>query len=1204
MLVLVLFIINTAILSRERWLRRREMVQKLQNIVNRCKDWLEKCKCGEVEVPSYLPMLMPASSSLSVIPTLRDGQLVNLPVVLLVEDDVIVVPARVKTPVRISGQSGTFERGDLIDEDEDLDENIKEVGVEHCNVKSWKRFRVEENAIEAILRDVLNGYKDKPEGILSTEKHVFFREVLLKRLIWMLPGASLFINLIRYLVCRDDVSDWPEMFYLQQIYVLLPVLPLVFPLLWTLTRLFGIASILAKFREAQKSVSSLQSSIEWSPPTQDNAGEESRQDTKSKWKIFWDLIRGNPDNLPRTSSLLEKLGNLSVLCCADKAGILSSPSPYPSKTFFFRDRDRDNAERSDDISAEEKETDPDPDPCSWQSNSTFGKEDNKPEACQNESREDEVNENRCTMRKAAQGYVLDVSLASYKDEILQFDDQFWTDYLTSLKPLGLNVLMNNSSASQSSFLWRETVLRSMSRLQLMLRTPEAHLRNLFLLGKEIGFTSSGLASFTNKFTITTFTACRNLKEDAFSLPVYTPQMMVAQVAKEANSGSHQLMSHGPADLLLSHCSDYWDGAELKNLTKSERRKVLDFYRRLNLTTYCVAFAYRPVDETIGDLDRDIYIHVSADYLENGARNFSLSPDDMTSFTDVRFRSVSPTPYNEDEKIEGGLFGLESKPPQLTSLSPETCLRMQRGQIFIGMVALQYQPMIDTVKVVDDLHAAGIRFVHFSDENELRSKVFADKMGLETGWNCHISLAENTTSSTDISDDDNSNSLTGADGDVEDDSSSDSSSTDPDYYPIYRTGNNQARLPRGIENVRPHLENVDNVPLLVSLFTDCTAAGSCEMVKIMQDYGEIVCCVSSALNVDNVKIFSQADVSFGLEPLYPLPYSRNDLSDGVKTDLSSLKFQSTSSTSSSRFPIWLACAIASLPCALTFHRKDNVRLVSLIQEARRFCGMLRQCFILYFSCNLVTSFVVLLSTLFFLPPPLTGLQIIWLTCVITPLLGLSLLSVPPNEKIMTSLTSKNTNHIKDFNRFSLYCAIRFLPSSLIVVLCFALNLNRLCQLSVPTRACHPLLGARNVSGEWNGLGGNDVRNLALAQDVNAFLLCLYFIFASLTFLDRVDPFWTISRRDCKYWIISALLCFIIECAYFSISSWAWSNVAGTRSPAQLSNLSVYSYVIGLAWPFLSLAIHELTKKRDQKHYIRNQKRRKLEFQTKLGMNSPV
>ena len=33
---------------------------------------------------------------------------------------------------------------------------------------------------------------------------------------------------------------------------------------------------------------------------------------------------------------------------------------------------------------------------------------------------------------------------------------------------------------------------------------------------------------------------------------------------------------------------------------------------------------------------------------------------------------------------------------------------------------------------------------------------------------------------------------------------------------------QANLPKGIENIRPHLENIDNVPLLVSLFTDCTA----------------------------------------------------------------------------------------------------------------------------------------------------------------------------------------------------------------------------------------------------------------------------------------------------------------------------------------------------------------------------------------------
>ncbi|KFM78852.1 hypothetical protein X975_25766, partial [Stegodyphus mimosarum] len=34
--------------------------------------------------------------------------------------------------------------------------------------------------------------------------------------------------------------------------------------------------------------------------------------------------------------------------------------------------------------------------------------------------------------------------------------------------------------------------------------------------------------------------------------------------------------------------------------------------------------------------------------------------------------------------------------------------------------------------------------------------------------------------------------------------------------------NRAKLPKGTENIRPHIENVDNVPLQVSLFTDCTA----------------------------------------------------------------------------------------------------------------------------------------------------------------------------------------------------------------------------------------------------------------------------------------------------------------------------------------------------------------------------------------------
>jgi hypothetical protein len=48
----------------------------------------------------------------------------------------------------------------------------------------------------------------------------------------------------------------------------------------------------------------------------------------------------------------------------------------------------------------------------------------------------------------------------------------------------------------------------------------------------------------------------------------------------------------------------------------------------------------------------------------------------------------------------------------------------------------------------------------------------------------------------------------------------------------------AKLPHGIESVKYHLKEVDNVPLLVSLFTDVTKATAMEMVRIYLSYQEV------------------------------------------------------------------------------------------------------------------------------------------------------------------------------------------------------------------------------------------------------------------------------------------------------------------------------------------------------------------------------
>ena len=43
------------------------------------------------------------------------------------------------------------------------------------------------------------------------------------------------------------------------------------------------------------------------------------------------------------------------------------------------------------------------------------------------------------------------------------------------------------------------------------------------------------------------------------------------------------------------------------------------------------------------------------------------------------------------------------------------------------------------QLVEDLTEAGIRFVYFSPRNMRRSKKVAEKIGLQTDWNCAISL---------------------------------------------------------------------------------------------------------------------------------------------------------------------------------------------------------------------------------------------------------------------------------------------------------------------------------------------------------------------------------------------------------------------------------------------------------------------------------
>lgn len=350
-----------------------------------------------------------------------------------------------------------------------------------------------------------------------------------------------------------------------------------------------------------------------------------------------------------------------------------------------------------------------------------------------------------------------------------------------------------------------------------------------------------------------------------------------------------------------------------------------------MTSYCTAFSYRPLRHGIvGMLNSkttDISSHDVA-YLELPPETYDRVRHMEKNNCDFEGHSLSHSISTDS------LLFSESKEDPISDI--EGCYEMQCHQIFIGMVTMQYQAQTDIVQLIERFEKACIRFVHFSKENELRSRVFSEKMGLESGWNCHISLladddisliaspkqskqldekpeinipseipdeysrllphsnfestkAFSSSAPCEISNPDSQqihqeqenvsrkSSVSNHDSVMEEPpqeeihnqsiSITTDSSEQSNQIPIYIS--NRAKLPRGIKNIEPHIQNVDNVPLLVSLFTDCLPEATQEMIEIMQKYGEVCVVMGSSANANsNVQIFLQANCSIGCEPLYP------------------------------------------------------------------------------------------------------------------------------------------------------------------------------------------------------------------------------------------------------------------------------------------------------------------------------------------------
>lgn len=74
------------------------------------------------------------------------------------------------------------------------------------------------------------------------------------------------------------------------------------------------------------------------------------------------------------------------------------------------------------------------------------------------------------------------------------------------------------------------------------------------------------------------------------------------------------------------------------------------------------------------------------------------------------------------------------------------------------------------------------------------------------------------------------------------------------------------MPHGIEAIRQHIKTVDNVPLLVSLFTDSTPETVESMLSIFRENGENVLAIGTSYRAYNQSVYRSANIATSISML--------------------------------------------------------------------------------------------------------------------------------------------------------------------------------------------------------------------------------------------------------------------------------------------------------------------------------------------------
>lgn len=775
--------------------------------------------------------------------------------------------------------------------------------------------------------------------------------------------------------------------------------------------------------------------------------------------------------------------------------------------------------------------------------------------------------------------ILDVT-DSHIDHAMRFEDRDWDDYIENVKPLGLNLMLTTDCVDIYGKR-RFDHHRKANGMVLHGHIPHYRQSCICQLSQQIGFTYDVIGKYTTIKNVQTF---RRPGKIISKVPDYHFEIpsIFSKLVEDKSTSQNFVFTEGNTELVLENCLDYWSGSSVIPFLPLTIRKLLSANQQCIIgDSFTVTYAFRPITDIESEsIPEDVpgytqYILDSKDIPkppERKGAGFFEKHDNIridTSLLSVKTGHDSNVVYNtiplspvdsvKINRVVNFKYGnrIENERLPLTT-----------SQTFLGMGVFAFQPKANVVDFIEDLGLAGIRFVCFSDAPERESKAYGERLGLEINWNSCILLSNNKTKTLGYT----------AEHDL------------------------NARLPVGVENIRQHIETTDDVPLHVPLFAESKPDSINEMIRIFQEHDEVVCCIGSSLNVNNVNNFSTADISIGVDPL---------------SFLKSRHIKNVQAIT----PLLLSSAFITAPCALNLHMDTSVYAISqMIREARAIANQQRQALLFYVGCCFSLSIIIIITQCMALPSVFSGYQIIWCTVVISSILTLSFFSLRYDQEIMTFHPGKNGKQsLRDSTKvLAVYFILRFSVAIIVTILTFVFSLNELNKTYLSINGSRSIF-ERFGSISWLELSRDEQSALLISQNCALFVWTFHMVVMSSTFLSRIEPLFQFNQqkfdnnRDrIKYWIMSilppkpfgnglwafvAVLCIGIQVAFFAVSC--------HDSVFKLNQIPFWVYIIGLVTsPLLSLPLQEIAKNHDRNEWKKYQRRRKLEFNTKLGMHSPL